>query len=191
MLTGNGFKEFFSNRFHQNEFNSKLHFYQMEIKMRYAILFLLLVSLCYGLEETWTPDMYAGLAKMNIGIQDAVAAEDGHTLRVALQRSSSGNNTAIAKVVSYLVWTYAKDNQTGILQIGLVNNAKRVTTIWEVSSYDAETNYNNTTWLSGIISNPLIFQDDTRYYDPYGNRYTPIQDGKGLLGSNVKEWLYG
>jgi hypothetical protein len=188
---GNGFKEFFSSRFHQNEFNSILHFYQMEIKMRYAILFLLLVSLCYGLEETWTPDMYASLAKMNIGIQDAASAEDGHILRVALQRSSSGNNTAIAKVVSYLVWTYAKDNQTGILQIGLVNNAKRVTTIWEVSSYDAETNYNNTTWLSGIISNPLIFNDDTRYYDPYGNRYTPIQDGKGLLGSNVKEWLYG
>jgi hypothetical protein len=163
----------------------------MEIKMRYTIIFLLLVSLCYALEGTWTPDMYAGLAKMNIGIQDAAAAEDGHTLKVALQRSSSGNNTAIAKVVSYLVWTYADDNQTGILQIGLVNNAKRVTTMWEVSSYDAETNYNNTTWLSGVISKPMIFQDDTRYYDPYGNRYTPIQDGKGLLGSKVKEWLYG
>jgi len=155
------------------------------------IILILLVSLCYAWEETWTPDMYADLAKMNIGIQDAAAAQDGHTLRVALQRSSTGNNTAISKVVGYLIWTYADDNQTGILQIGLVNSAKRVTTMWEVSSFDAEVNRNNTTWLSNVISNPVIFYDDTRYYDPYGNRYTPIQDGKGLLGSKVKEWLLG
>lgn len=156
-----------------------------------ALVFILLMSAhsCHALEGNWTPDMYANLAKMNIGIQDAKAAEDEHVMRVALQASSSGSNAAIAKVISYLVWTYAEDNRTGVLQVGLVNNADRITTMWEVGSYDAESNYNNTTWLSGIIRDPLIFQDDTRNYDPYGIRYTPIQDGEGVLGSMVMPWL--
>ena len=158
--------------------------------LKFFVALCLLTAVCVA-DETLELGFYEFVAKQRPGVADAKASDDGLHLRIALQRSSNGDNTAIANAISVLVWDYSKDNRTGVFQIGLVNNQNRVTTMWEVGSFAAKANYNNTTWLTQIIQNPIIFDDDTRNYDPYGNRYTPIQTGQGVIGSLVMPWLYG
>jgi len=159
----------------------------LKMMFKYLIVLCLITMVC----GAWDTTAYERLAMLQPGINSARASDDGLHFMIALQRSSTGDNAAIAKVISNLVWTYGLDNHTGVLQIGLTNNQDRVTAVWEVSSFDVKANQNNTTWLTQIIRSPTIFDDDTRNYDPYGNRYTPIQNGKGILGSLIVPWLYG
>lgn len=154
---------------------------------------MLLISIILTLMGLCVAVILEDVAMKQPGIDIAKSHLDDISFMVALQPSTSATPEDIKNAVSVLISNFGKDaNETGYdgkLQIGLTDRPGRIKYVLDVSAKDAISHVNDTQWLNQIQETGQVFNDDTRNYDPYGNRYTSIPDGKGLLGSMVFPWL--
>jgi hypothetical protein len=159
----------------------------MLTKQIFLILMVMLISVGLGGADL------ASIAMKQPGIDQALSHVDTNSCMVAIQPSSSATSEHLQDAIRTLIKGFGKEaNATGYdgkLQIGVTDQPGRVIYMLEVSADDAIARGNDTDWLKEIPLKGQTFNDDTRNYDPYGNRYTPFPSGKGVLGSMVYPWL--
>jgi hypothetical protein len=154
-----------------------------------VFLIFMVMSTSVGLSEA---DL-ASIAMKQPGVDQALCHIDTNSYMVAIQPSSSATSQHLQDAIRTLIKGFGKEayatGYDGKLQIGVTDQPGRVIYMLEVSADDAIANGNDTDWLEEIPLKGQTFNDDTRNYDPYGNRYTPFPSGKGVLGSMVYPWL--
>lgn len=163
------------------------HIELMLTKQVFPILMVMLISVGLGGADL------ASIAMKQPRIDQALSHVDTNSYKVAIQPSSSATQEDLQDVIRILIKGFGKEANTtgydGKLQIGVTDRQGRVIYILEVSANDAITYGSDTDWLEEIPLKGQTFNDDTRNYDPYVNRYTPFPSGKGVLGSMVYPWL--
>lgn len=153
---------------------------------------LFVISALFLVLQLATAD-FASLATEQPGIDAARGKFYNTSCMLAVRPSTSATEEALQNAVAVLISEFGKaaneTGYTGKLQIGITDQPGRVIYMLEVGAKDAILHQNDTEWLKAAYGNGTTFQDDTRNYDPYGNRYTPFPSGKGVLGSMVMPWL--
>lgn len=154
------------------------------------ILFVLITILC--LVQCVVGD-FVNIAMEQPGVDMARGKFYNSSCMIALQPSTSATIEDMQNAVGVLISEFGRaanaTGYTGKLQIGITDRPGRVIYMLTISAKDAMAHVNDPSWLVDAFKKGEVFQDDTRNYDPYGNRYTPFPEGKGLLGSMVMPWL--
>lgn len=135
----------------------------------------------------------ADIAMQQPGIDESNYNFDNHSYMVAMQPSTTAtsedlDNAAIAVIMEFATFSNEYSYE-GKLILGITDRPGRVIKSIEVGSMDAIKHSDNTSWQRDVLDNAATWEDDTRNYDPYGNRYTSFPDGKGVIGSMVMKWL--
>lgn len=155
--------------------------------MKKLLVLVLILSISLGSAGLST------IAMQQPGVDKSYSHLDYNGYMVAIQPSTTATAGDLSNAIKTIAINFSEQaNETGYagkLQIGITDRPGRVIYMLDIGAAEAIDQRENATWLEGLFAHCAVWQDDTRNYNPYGTRYTPIPNGKGVLGSMVMPWL--